>query len=110
VTNFEDFFLRKTQQKKSGGHFRKSDALARAAVKQYWFSRKTEAAELCQICLPYAKYAFANLPCSAAFFHEKTASHLKKRWNLSMFAGCDDEEYLTVFRGCCLHKMPKYAF
>jgi hypothetical protein len=40
----------------------------RVTVKQYWFSRKTETAELRQICLPYTKYDFAILPCSAAYF------------------------------------------
>jgi hypothetical protein len=40
----------------------------RMAAIQYWFSRKTEAAELCQFCLSYTKYDFATLPCSAAYF------------------------------------------
>ena len=81
--------------------------IGRVFVKQYWFSRKTKAAEHRQICLPYTKYAFANLPCSAAYFSRENCFAPQKD------EICADLQVLTTRNTWlyseeeCLHKMCK---
>ena len=86
------------------------DRLGRVFVKQYWFSRKTKAAEHRQICLPYTKYAFASLPCSAAYFSRENCFAPQKD------EICADLQVLTTRNTWlyseeeCLHKMCKDRF
>ena len=84
--------------------------VGRVFVKQYWFSRKTKAAEHRQICLPYTKYAFASLPCSAAYFSRENCFAPQKD------EICADLQVLTTRNTWlyseeeCLHKMCKDRF